>query len=626
MAYLPIDDEDENQQGQPAQQGSEKVLAGESSVVGGSGGGAAPAGGSPKGTSSGSGWTNLTNYVKANEGQDQRMGEAVKGQYQRKEDANQQTVGQYGSTAEKAVKDSTVTDNGTVAALQNIKPAEIKLPTADRPGRQPQPATADAGAKKVTRGGGVQQQPVAGQQPAPPTLAESQSAYTPELVTSFSNQIKGWQGPDAAQSIEGFHDSERAVQDTQATAARTNDFEGRRTFLRDAYQDPRYSQGEQRLDSFLTGAGAGGRQQLDAIQASAGAKKTGWEDLVNRLGQDITAGRETTEKTRTDTLDAFKGASERLGSAFTDAQAQVEALNAGNTNKYTQAVDAMKSGNPERQAWGLAQAGVSPEVGAWLLSQGVPPEEIIKQGKGLGLGDVAGDENMAAWDFLNQLAGAGGDANAEALKLGTFDLSKIGGTGQAFDVNFDAVGAGSEAMRLQSELEGRLKKAQADRTTEEDRIRADLAGLLGSDPSQAIERLHKDGILDRGLAEQALALGLNPADFIRSGSKLQLADVMTDEDRSGWSSLMKKLGIKGGLKTKDDNDEGAAWTFDREAFDAAVGKKITGKKRELDMKVAKETSANKKEQEKGEEKAKAKKKEKAKKKAQTSNPNLHRGL
>lgn len=509
MAYVL--DEDEEQQGQE-QNGSERVLSGESSDVssggGASGGGAAP---SPKPTNSGSGWTNLTSYVKANEGADQRMGEAVKGAYQQKADAGAPKVQGYGSTARSAIDSGTAKDTGLVDKL----------------------STVNAGSA------------------APTFTAED-----------YTNQTQGYLGPNDAYEVDGYGDAEGATKNLQSEAARAQDFEGRRGLLRDVYQTPQYSAGEQRLDSFITGAGAGGRQALDDIQTKSNEAQSGWQDLLGRIGGDIGRARTSSNDVKARTEDAYKGALDRVGSSITKQKTDLGARTASTQAAYAADTDAILHGNADQRSSALKRNGFGdadiPLVSR-LLDEGVPLESLIKRAGDQSLGDIVSQGDQDVWSQLRSLGG-GSD----------FDFAKSGNDGHGVDLNQGTVKLGREYADTEAALKKRYADAQKARDLEYDRIRGSLAGVLGSNDNATSSTLG----LSPGILAKARTLGIEPERYLRRGPALQLGDVATDADRSGWGSLLSGLGIKGNLDLADHQDEGAGYSFDKAGFEAAVNGKF----------------------------------------------------
>lgn len=520
MAYVPVEEEDEEQ----GQGGSEQVLSSPGSQVGAGGGSSGySSGASPKPTNSGTGWTNLTQYVSANEGQDARMGGAVKDAYKGQEGAAKGVVDTYGSTAEKTIKDNTVTDSGVVGTLQGIKPGTL--------------------------------------------------APTPDLSANFAKQAKGWQGPQDVASIEGFGTAERGVQDISGehgAAARANDFEGRRSYLTDIYQDPRYKAGEQRLDSFLVGAGDAGRQSLNEIQDSATAFKGGWENLVNLTDQNLGTARATTDQTRDATLGAYGGAVDRMSQGFKSVQGEAATKSAANTQKYSAVETALTSGDPQQAAWAFGQLGVNPEEGQYLLSLGVPPKAIMSRAGDQNFGDLVSEGDVGNWQALESLASAG-----QLGPLEKYDFSKSGNTGSnPWNVRQDMVGKAGEGKALQTALEKRLADSQLARKREMESVIGMLNSFSPEDRQRAAAQLGMDST---SLIDEAESLGVDVSGFFRKGTDLNLGDIATDQERQSWTNLMSYLGTGSPINLMDSQDEGAAFGFDTQGLITARDQAIAAR-------------------------------------------------
>lgn len=540
MAYAAAIDEDEEQHGQP-EQGAEKVLSGESSTVASGPAGGTGAAAAPKPTGSGGGWTNLTSYVKANEGQDARMGEAVKGKYEQGQAGARSTVDNYNTTATGKINSATVADSGLVGRLNAVKP--------------PTPASQPASAA-----------------PAAPAPQAPAAPLTADAASQFAAQTTGYKGPNAAWDVDGFGSAERGVSDTVAAAGMANDFEGRRTYLKDIYGEPRYSAGEQRLDSFITGAGSGGRAALDDVQNQSGQLKTGWEDLVNRVGGDIDTARTTTNNTKDQTLQAYQGAVDRSGSAIRGAKDALDATTAADKARYDNALGTIENGGPAakvpekaralavERAW--KQTGLSPdqvEEAKFLMEQGVSLRDIIQHAQTKGLGDVVGKEDQDTWSALGAIGKEGGIDPLE-----TYDFKSTGGPGGSFDLNEGMVEGSKEYRAMETAIKNRLATEQNKRSTESDPIpRALVNG--GWNTAEGAAALAQIGITPEQVAK-ATKLHINPMTFYSSGTRLNAGDVATDQERARWGELLGSLGISPSMELADSQNEGGSYGFDKSGF------------------------------------------------------------
>ncbi len=155
-------------------------------------------------------------------------------------------------------------------------------------------------------------------QSSPQALAEKQ------WQDLFKSQTSGYQGPQSASDIGGYQDLVSKYQKAQQDQANLNNPGNLTAAVKSAYGTPQYTQGENALDAFLAGSGKGAevlssaRQELgqsgidtglaadqqraaDAIQAAKAesqatadaarnavtGRQKGFEDLFTSYGEDI---------------------------------------------------------------------------------------------------------------------------------------------------------------------------------------------------------------------------------------------------------------------------------------------------------------------------------------------------
>ncbi len=200
-------------------------------TIGGSGG-AFIGGGSSQGATTGvkdaptasGNFTNIQNYLTANEGSDAAMGEAAKAQvgasYGEAEGAQNALANEASSSIQSGTP---VVDQNTISGIANWQPSNY--------GQQ---------INSLSRG--------------------QTSTYNPVSVTP--PPAVAYTGPTSYNQLSGAQGVESSAQRAEERVGLTNNQAGVSELLRGAYANPNYTSGEGNLDAFLTGSGAGGQQQL----------------------------------------------------------------------------------------------------------------------------------------------------------------------------------------------------------------------------------------------------------------------------------------------------------------------------------------------------------------------------
>ena len=220
MAYLPMSEKDKEKQNESGG-GTEQVISGSTGTVGDSAPGSSTGGSSQtekKGSSSGSGWTNLQNYVTANRGEDKRMGEAVQSNVAGKANEADEYSNAFQTTANERIEKNTIRDDGIVDQIK-------------------------------TNASGI--------------------TSDDDRMAQYSKQYNAtWEGPQDYTQVDGFTDTSQKYDRAEDSANAAGDFSGRTALLDEVYSAPQYSAGEKRFDSFLVGAGDDGKQIVQDVQRS----------------------------------------------------------------------------------------------------------------------------------------------------------------------------------------------------------------------------------------------------------------------------------------------------------------------------------------------------------------------
>ncbi len=257
----------------------QQALAGGGAYIGG---GSAPAAATPAPTSSGS-YTNLTSYLDANAGNDQRMGSLIGGKVAEQGQAADEAMGGFKTAGETAI------DAGTVNVDQNVM-GQIQAGT---------PVADSAALEGIDKG--VNAAPV--------------SYSGPDTVDAT------YKGPQGYSSINGYLDTVGKVDQLgQSTSAVSK---GQiEPFLKDINSGQKYSSGENLLDTFLTKAGPGGKAELDKIGTQWGGKGKEFEGIRNQLQGKIDTGWNTSKDTQGEydtAIKAGKGAADTVNGQYTSA-------------------------------------------------------------------------------------------------------------------------------------------------------------------------------------------------------------------------------------------------------------------------------------------------------------------
>jgi len=375
MAYQQDFNLDEDKDKKQQDQGT--VVASESSASTPSGGSGNGPQNQPKGTSSGS-WTNLSNYITANQGNDSEMGNKVKSDIDTQADSATQAGQVYGETANSRIDSGTVRDNGTIDKIKTS-------PTAIT-------GSADERAKFDT----------------------SWNAY--------------YNGPNQANEVEGYQQTGQLYGAVEDSASNAQTYDGRKGLLKSSYARPSYSSGEQSLDSFIMGGGSGGRQAINDIQSNYSNFNNGWGDLVNSVQGNIQAGVDTTNKTREDTRSAVGQGVESYNKTFDDREVLLKEEGERQSREIERTRADLSSPGSARRQRAYAALGLNPEQIAIAESRyhgGSSNNSLITGGQRRGLGDLTSADEAASYAAINELAG-----NSDLR-----GLTPTGNLGESFTLN-----------------------------------------------------------------------------------------------------------------------------------------------------------------------------------------------
>lgn len=532
------DEDEENQNG-------EQVLSNPTGGQGSAPGqGASQQSSQPSETKSGS-WTNLMDYVGANQGNDAKMGEAVKGSIDSRANQAQSMADDYSNRANEQIESGTVRDQGIVDS--------VKTNAAD--------------------------------------VAKNQREQFDKQWNAY------YQGPNQAADIQGYGDTGAQYKAVQDRAQAAQSHEGRKTLLEDQYNRPTYTAGEKNLDSYILGSGSQGRQVLNDINQQYGGYASGWDNLVDSVSGNIQQGRDVTQQTQDATRGAVNQGISGHESQFGDYESQLQDEYSRNAQKLAQTQGALRSA-PTGIAGGgevYRSLGIDPDVGSYLANNGFSMDQIIKANEQRKLGDLVSQADVSNYQALLDLGGVS-DAKYS-------DFSKSGASSDPFSIQSNLVSAGKEAKALQEKAAADLIKAQASRDKEYEAMLQALNNARVLDTNFVRDNSFKrsptentpkknaptDDGFDYGKRDPnispallgisdddlnlAAKLGVDPTKYLSKGSKLTMEDMLANSGQlSAWGNLLSQLspyGFDAGIKSKDQ-DEGLAYNFDMKEFKKAL--------------------------------------------------------
>ena len=599
MAFVADQEEEQQQAGQPPQAGP--VLGAPAAAPAQGGGQAAPGATTGKGKPSRSGsFTNLNNYLQANQGNDAQMGTAVRGTVDNQAGAAKQALGGMQKEATDQAEKNTVRQNAQVQS----------------------------------------------------TIASSPEAFDGNtgLTDQFKQQYNAsYNGPNRAEDVGSYGDTQQSFAKVgNFVNSAKGGYQGAQNLVGQTYRDQGYTQGQRSLDSFILGGGAQGQQALKGIGDSYGNFGGNFTAAEQGINSNLEAAKATTDATRTATRDAVKAKDTEFGTYFDGLQTQAGTKTAEQKALYDKA--ASGDSTAIQQLTGLDAATVQS-----LASQGYDFKKLIQSGSAYGIGDLADQGKVQGYNSLMKLIGqaptrdftpAGGkdvsfDATqAEAARqlpgasnavqsaiagaqTGQFDRflnPTVSTNNNAIDADLRALGISRDDYKWMQENGIDPRKFVEERQLTAGGVAGDsltsyqaLANTLGIQPGvvadkglgvsrsanqEALKSLRSAHALDSALASkrnaaqqkrnaevaaqrQALRDQLmgNKA-FVESGADVNATidqylkrgrdytnyDVSDEGQRSKWSGLMSALGINKALNPAADE---AAYSFDQAGWDKA---------------------------------------------------------
>lgn len=335
-------------------------------------GGASPASGTP--TRSGS-WTNLQQYVTANQGQDKQLGQRA------------------AATVENRVADAN-------ARRQNLAQQAQSAVTAGSPTST-----------------------VANQLRTDPTKVTRQQYEQASTAT--------YTGPRALSEIQGYDEAEKAQRKSTQLADNltAGNHTNRTAALNEIAGRPGYSMGERNLDGFLLGAGLGGQEQLAAIKphGTGGVGHVAWDGLAKSVGAQIGAAQTNAKNLAADTKSAYGDVLAGTTGRLDAAQRTAGDLSAANA-AYEKSLLA-----GDWRTWNLNENQVDD-----LTRLGVDWDKMLDRGQGTRLGDLVDPNDQAAYEALMRLSGDEGGydfSTTEGRRSTTINPNQVADAMQAVELD-----------------------------------------------------------------------------------------------------------------------------------------------------------------------------------------------
>lgn len=440
----------------------------------------------------GSGWTNLENYISANEAGSEKMGQdVVKSIDQNIKSAQSKLGEQVTKTAGSAVKDT--------GLIENLK----KDPSA------------------VSR-------------------------------EDFEKQYNAsWNAPSSAQEFDEFGDVQSRVNKTSEAAKQADDFSGRKELLKTAYDEPKYSSGEQRLDSFILGGTNKGQENIKAIREKAYTAKTDWEEILGNFNTQLGDAKDLTNQTAANTRSAYDTAVADWDNKIKEKQSDADLMARKNEAKYLDLLSNLTSGNTDA----YKQAGIDSNVGSYLDSLGYNVGNVLERGSNKALGDLVAPEMKDDYSALLGLR----DLDS------SYDLNTTGASGDAFRTNKDLLDRAGDVYNLGTSMDKRVDDMSKQQKTDYDTINR---AFDSKTPLQ--ERLGLASVVASRLGaseadvQAAMELGIDPSKFVKQGSGINRANVASADESKQWNELMSYLGLS------QMGDKGSLYSTDGDAFNSAL--------------------------------------------------------
>lgn len=350
------------------------------------------------------GYTNLSQYLSANQGSGAATGQAAENVVQQSADATAQAQNAYNTSG----------SNDIAAATSGLGVNQDVLGKINAGA-----ATVDPNQlKKITEGGNS----TTGKYTGPAAVTAAYGGPTPEKVIYSGPDVGSFTGQTAANQTAA-QSAQGVLSGKVADAQRGQ--EGVAALLKDAYAQPSYNAGENNLDAFLANGTTGGQAALGQAGALGTAASTNYANILDTLKGKAAAGR---------------GMADATNSAYSGAVTNAQNSSAAAQKAYNDAIAAATEKAKAYVAPPVAPVGTGPGGG----------------GGGGGKGPLSGEDNATkAGDFGSHPV----DTTVTAVKQAAADTKNAVQTfgGQISSAAKDAGKTLATAVKDPSTIPGALK-------------------------------------------------------------------------------------------------------------------------------------------------------------------------
>jgi hypothetical protein len=347
MAFVQTLEDDEDKDKPQEQQGAEKVLStGQGSTI--------PTGGSstaqsPEGKkASSTGWSNLTQYIDANKGNDVALADKIGSTVDNQATTIKDTQNTLGTKATTDIAKSIVKDSGVISGL-NSNPTAV-----------------------------------------------NKDAFAAQRNATYK-------GPNDTSDYTEYAKQQADLNKFKGTLDNTNSQEGREVLLTDAYKRNDYNQGMKKLDGFILGASEGSKQKIADLNNKYSGVETDWNKFNDEIRGSITGAREATKKTAEATNKAYQDALKATEANVNAAKTSAQTNSAQRQQQFNSLTSNLSNQDPNVRAEAMKQAGIDPSVGEWLMSRGVQPKDLLSQAGGAKVGNFLQDGEAQKYSALMNL-------------------------------------------------------------------------------------------------------------------------------------------------------------------------------------------------------------------------------
>lgn len=484
-------DEDEE-----LQQGAETIVSPQSGTVQSSPVNSSPGGTAAKPVKRGSGWTNLQDYVRANQGQDARMAGDVESRVSSERSSADQAATQFNTAARGSIDQNTVQD--TTSKSLSSDPTQV-----------------------------------------------SAADFTKQYNASY-------EGPNSASDVEGFGDVANQVNQFQQKTNQAGDFYGRQNLLSDLYgnkdgQSVKYTRGEKNLDSFLLGAGDAGKKSMeDIVNANKNYQQDFNKNYRDAIDSYAGQAKAKTDQTRNAVQSAYSSALGGLDTTLGRYKTQLSDESGKLDADYKAMIDALIGNDIDAKTSQLKSMGTDEQALQHLLARGYDVSDLIQKGGYHNLSDFASPEEIARYNALASLGNQVGVSAQYADEAG----EKASGNTAKISYNQDLIKSANEVIAAQRAAdEARQAKAAAENpfvaTGGITGMTADIKPYVNSGLSveQATQKKAVDDAASTAFANSGGFSGMTPGRIaeLERGDSAPVASGGNGRGDAGWGPLKKKL-------------------------------------------------------------------------------------